>query len=116
MGKPGVPYTRSRLAADQEGATHCYYCREAWTDMRPPTLDHVVPLSQGGKIKNGYVISCQTCNSCRGPAPFDLYRRASETEWVNAKRERRQYRRPKYRKQDDGSYIITVGQDTVWTG
>ncbi len=115
MGKPGIPYTRSRLTAERDGATHCCYCRKEFTADRPPTLDHIVPLSEGGSLKRGYVISCQSCNACRGKAPFDVYRRACETEWAEAKTERREYRRPKYRPQPDGSCVITVGRDTVWT-
>ncbi len=41
----------------------CHYCRrEVGRDQL--TMDHVVPLSRGGKSKKGNIVAaCKTCNS-----------------------------------------------------
>ena len=42
---------------------HCYYCGKAY----PPktlTMDHIVPLSRGGKSTKGNVVpACKVCNN-----------------------------------------------------
>ena len=41
----------------------CYYCHKS-LDRCDITMDHIVPLSQGGKSNKGNLtISCKTCNS-----------------------------------------------------
>jgi 5-methylcytosine-specific restriction endonuclease McrA len=47
----------------QLGQGRCYYCRRAF----PPktlTMDHVVPLTRGGKSTRGNVVpACKECNN-----------------------------------------------------
>jgi len=41
----------------------CYYCRRK-VGRRNLTMDHVVPLSRGGKSKKGNIVpACKECNS-----------------------------------------------------
>jgi len=41
----------------------CYYCRRE-VGRRHLTMDHVVPLSRGGKSKKGNIVpACKECNS-----------------------------------------------------
>jgi len=40
----------------------CFYCESEYTDMRRPTVDHVVPLSRGGTNTASNLVSC--CRSC----------------------------------------------------
>lgn len=42
-------------------AGRCYYCGR---EMGPPTIDHVVPLSEGGRHSiDNIVLACHQCNS-----------------------------------------------------
>lgn len=52
----------------------CCFCRCRLT-MASATLEHVVPMSQGGgyNIEN-LRLSCQGCNLSRGDQPFSAYR------------------------------------------
>lgn len=44
----------------------CYYCERA-TAKDQATMDHVVPLSQGGKSTPGnIVVACKACNTAKG--------------------------------------------------
>ncbi len=44
----------------------CYYCREA-TSKDAATMDHVVPLAQGGRSTPGnIVVACKACNTAKG--------------------------------------------------
>ena len=50
------------FAASQQ----CHYCKKHlnWEDA---TLDHVVPLSKGGKtVENNLVLACAPCNFAKG--------------------------------------------------
>jgi len=41
----------------------CYYCRKSFPP-RSLTMDHIVPLSRGGKSKKGNVVpACKDCNN-----------------------------------------------------
>jgi 5-methylcytosine-specific restriction protein A len=41
----------------------CYYCRSPVTREKA-TMDHVVPISRGGKTSRGNVVlACKTCNT-----------------------------------------------------
>ena len=41
----------------------CYYC-DASVDKSSATMDHVVPISQGGKsTKGNIVVCCKSCNT-----------------------------------------------------
>ncbi len=45
----------------QEG--RCYYC-ERQVDPKELTMDHVVPLSRGGRSKKGNLVpACKECNN-----------------------------------------------------
>jgi len=41
----------------------CYYCGKSFSP-RQLTMDHIVPLSRGGKSKKGNVVpACKNCNN-----------------------------------------------------
>jgi 5-methylcytosine-specific restriction protein A len=41
----------------------CYYCNEQ-VDPKELTMDHIVPLSRGGKSKKGNIVpACKECNN-----------------------------------------------------
>lgn len=82
----------------QRGYERCFWCRLLFHAERPPTRDHIVPINHGGTLSEGLVFSCQTCNSARGNVAFDIYLAAVDAERERAKLERREYRRPKWRK------------------
>jgi 5-methylcytosine-specific restriction endonuclease McrA len=54
----------------------CYYCRKSF-DAAGLTMDHVVPLSRGGKSeKNNLVCCCKECNNKKKhllPMEWDEY-------------------------------------------
>jgi len=74
----------------QEGV--CYYChRKVGKDQL--TMDHVVPLSRGGKSRKGNIVAaCKECNNRKKyllPLEWDEYLKSlasdlSETSWNNA--------------------------------
>lgn len=52
----------------------CCFCRYRLTPATA-TLEHVVPLSQGGGYNiDNLRLSCQGCNLDRGDQPFTVYR------------------------------------------
>ena len=54
----------------------CYYCRRK-VGREQLTMDHVVPLSRGGKSKKGNIVpACKECNSKKKyllPIEWDTY-------------------------------------------
>ena len=45
----------------------CVYCDQPFTDERPPTIDHVIPISRGGMNDDSNVVAaCRSCNSSKG--------------------------------------------------
>lgn len=58
----------------------CFYCRQiTWRDQR--TIDHVVPLSRGGKHEaNNLVMACGTCNSRKGAMNYYEYTKRMDCE------------------------------------
>jgi 5-methylcytosine-specific restriction protein A len=47
----------------QLGRGRCYYCGKSFSPRRL-TMDHIVPLSRGGKSKKGNVVpACKDCNN-----------------------------------------------------
>jgi 5-methylcytosine-specific restriction protein A len=43
----------------------CYYCRQR-TPPKELTMDHIVPISRGGKSTKGNVVpACKTCNNAK---------------------------------------------------
>jgi 5-methylcytosine-specific restriction endonuclease McrA len=44
----------------------CFYCNKVFTVKRPPTIDHVIPLSKGGTHSpENIVAACRPCNSAK---------------------------------------------------
>lgn len=44
----------------------CYHCKKPFNTNRPPTLDHLIPISRGGEhIKTNIVAACGSCNSIK---------------------------------------------------
>lgn len=97
----GGTHRRAWKAIRQNGFSQCFWCRSPFTSERPPTEDHVLPISKGGNRGDGVVFTCQSCNSARGDTDFAEYQRAVEVERELATVERREFRRPKYRKIGD---------------
>ena len=57
----------------------CCFCRRILT-FSSATLEHVVPLSRGGKWnKDNLRLSCYDCNQERGSEIFELYQRKKRT-------------------------------------
>jgi 5-methylcytosine-specific restriction endonuclease McrA len=54
----------------------CFYCRRSF-DTKDLTMDHVIPLSRGGKSTKGNVVpACKMCNNKKKqllPLEWDLY-------------------------------------------
>lgn len=49
---------------DWRGPAHCEYCQRAFSDTVPPTWDHIIPKSRGGRDRReNLVASCERCNS-----------------------------------------------------
>lgn len=45
---------------------NCYYCEKKISD-KEATMDHIVPLSRGGKSNHGnIVVACKACNTAKG--------------------------------------------------
>src|SRR5215831_11061020 len=45
----------------------CFYCRKRFTKKQPPTMDHIIALSQGGDhMPENIVAACRSCNSSKG--------------------------------------------------
>jgi Mg2+ and Co2+ transporter CorA len=48
----------------EESEKVCHYCGKKIASKEDLTVDHVIPLSKGGRnVKDNLVISCRTCNS-----------------------------------------------------
>ncbi len=60
----------------------CYYCRRE-VGPKQLTMDHVVPLSRGGKSKKGNIVcACKECNNKKKyllPIEWDEYLKALDT-------------------------------------
>lgn len=54
----------------------CYYCRRP-TPAKSLTMDHIVPLSRGGKTTKGNVVACcKECNNVKSqllPMEWEQY-------------------------------------------
>lgn len=76
---------RRRMTQNQSG--HCYYCNgKVWVrghdaqgkPNKEATLEHLVPVSHGGKSKDhkdNLVIACAHCNRTRGTYPAEDFKR-----------------------------------------
>lgn len=57
----------------------CYYCKKSITNEKELTVDHLIPLSRGGKDdKTNMVISCRKCNFEKGDLTEEEYIRFNE--------------------------------------
>jgi hypothetical protein len=57
---------RLRAAVERDGGT-CAWCGRPFTDLVPPTTEHVVPRLKGGPSwPENEVAACRRCNSERG--------------------------------------------------
>jgi 5-methylcytosine-specific restriction endonuclease McrA len=58
----------------QRDGNVCYYCREDFTEEVLPTIDHILPVSQGGdnRLAN-LVLACDWCNRHRGTKTIDQF-------------------------------------------
>lgn len=46
--------------------SYCAYCHRPFSSELPATIDHVVPLSKGGKhVIENIVLACKPCNSAK---------------------------------------------------
>lgn len=67
----------------------CQYCGEHFS-TRELTLDHILPVSQGGKKDwNNITTACRTCNQKKGSrtpeqADMPLLKKAEEPRWLPA--------------------------------
>ena len=58
---------RALLARDGD---RCCYCSEQFGPDLPPTLEHVIPRSQGGTwATKNLRLACGPCNNTRGDGP-----------------------------------------------
>jgi hypothetical protein len=73
MGRRGVRTDRKRAlraAVILRDGGRCFYCRTRFDDIAEATLDHLVPLSQGGPwAMANLVLACQPCNEAKGDLP-----------------------------------------------
>ena len=70
-GRIPTGWRKARLSAQRN---RCCYCGEPFTADRRPTIEHLLPVSQGGDNSIGNLaLACKNCNSGRGnraiPAP-----------------------------------------------
>ena len=73
MAKAGGTFTASDWTAQiQQQNNLCYYCGKPFTTTAPATIDHVIPISKGGRHSpENIVAACRSCNSKKytNPAP-----------------------------------------------
>lgn len=73
--------TNTLIARD---GNHCWYCLREFNADLPSTLDHVIPLSQGGTNENeNLVLACFTCNQIKGDDPSEYPRGCLEYLYGN---------------------------------
>ena len=52
----------------------CFWCREDFNDDWPPTIDHIVPITEGGdNMQENLVLACSWCNQKRGTKTPDQF-------------------------------------------
>lgn len=106
VGKPGKP--NGRAWKEAESQPECWYCDERFTEQNPPTLDHIIPVSQGGTLRDGWVLSCSLCNGARGCSDYEAYVEAVELARIMAIHDDSGFRRPKAVMLPDGTWTITL--------
>jgi hypothetical protein len=50
----------------------CHYCMAPIAE-KTATVDHVVPVANGGTINDGIVLACRRCNGTRGYAQYEAF-------------------------------------------
>ena len=67
---------RTQWWKNRRGPGRCYYCEQSFPP-RELTMDHIVPLSRGGRsVKSNVVPCCKECNSQKKyllPVEWDAY-------------------------------------------
>lgn len=73
------------IVLKRDSILRCHYCRRRklriqWTDKpihpnRKATIDHIVPISQGGKIFDvtNLVVACECCNQKKGIKSYEEF-------------------------------------------
>lgn len=69
----GTPNRKAWFYWDLMGEPNCYWCKEEFTHSRPPTRDHITPVSKRGTAYDGFVLAHGKCNSVRGNTEFQDY-------------------------------------------
>lgn len=68
---------------DEHGLVACAYCGQT-NPLQRTTIDHVVPLSMGGKhSRDNTVLCCEPCNAAKSSIQVDVFRR-----WLKGERGR----------------------------
>ncbi|MFG1963669.1 HNH endonuclease [Nonomuraea sp. NPDC049028] len=89
----GKPYRdlRERLKGSHRGAT-CHICQKpidmtlAWPDKMSWSMDHLVPLSLGGKnVFENVASSHLSCNSRRGKEILGVANRDADGRWLGTR-------------------------------
>ena len=65
-------FTKADWQALVARSKHCHWCKQPFTSKRPPTHDHVIPISRGGA--NSLANSCcahHSCNARKGAQLFN---------------------------------------------
>lgn len=66
MASTATLQRRRELLRERDG-NHCWWCDVEFTDELPPTIDHLIPRSQGGiHTVDNCVLACEPCNNARG--------------------------------------------------
>lgn len=70
-GKHNKDEIRAILALQ---SNRCIYCNVSFTNNRPPSKDHLLPVSCGGSDwAINIVMACKRCNASRGNIPFRTF-------------------------------------------
>ncbi len=74
-------FKKTRAWKDKIAQGICYYCSKKF-EPHLLTLDHIVPLSRGGKtIIGNCVPACELCNKAKGcDTPVDIFFRSLSPE------------------------------------
>lgn len=78
----------ARAKAWKRQRGQCYYCN-ATVAKHKATLEHRIPVSQGGSLRYGNaVMACRRCNEEKGAMPEDIFRQgpAARKRWKAAQR------------------------------
>ncbi len=74
MKSTDVSATTKEVANILAAASSCQYCERPFSEMLPPTLDHIKPLSKGGghEVTN-LAVACRPCNSSKGARDLSAF-------------------------------------------